>query len=236
VFERAASLWRRLTRKPAHAHAAAEDDRRVWVRRHVSVETQVAAADGGPATPARIVDVSSGGVQLRIGRDFEAGELLTLELPSRAGEPPATVLACVAHTRPDGDSGWVIGCRFSAKLSDADLSALGAGRSRSALPDSRNWSRNECKGKAAYRIVPDDGEAPREAKVLNISPGGVALLVEGHVPTGALLSTELLAPDGRTVVTILACVVHVAAPSERERVLGCNFIREIGDEELKALG
>jgi len=235
VFDRTAALWRRLTHRPSSVHPAAEEDRRVWVRRHVNVQTRVAPASGDePATPARVVDVSSGGVQLRIGRAFQAGELLTLELPKRGGEQSATLLACVAYARPDGEE-WAVGCRFSAELSDADLATFGAARSRAEPPDGRNWSRYDCRVKAVYQVIPDGGEARREAKVLNISPGGVALLVEEDVSAGVLLSTELHAPDGRSAVTILACVVHVTVQSENERVLGCNFIQELGDEDLQAL-
>lgn len=235
VFERTTSLWRRLTKRPSPVRPAAEQDRRVWVRRQVNVNTQVAPAGGDePATPARVVDVSTGGVQLRVGRSFRVGDLLTLELPKRAGEQSATVLACVAHARPDGDGEWAVGCRFSAELSDADLAAFGAARSRSAPPDDRNWSRYACQVRAVYQVVPD-GEERREAKVLNISPGGVALLVHEDVPAGSLLSAELHAPDGRAAVTILACVVHVSVQSDDERILGCNFIQELGDEDLQAL-
>ena len=36
-------------------------------------------------------------------------------------------------------------------------------------------------------------------------------------------------------MTILACVVHVTVRSEREHILGCNFIRELSEEDLAAL-
>ena len=71
--------------------------------------------------------------------------------------------------------------------------------------------------------------------MLNISAGGVAMIVQHEVRAGALLSAELHAPAGQTVVTILACVVHVIAQSGHERVLGCNFIQELGENDLKAL-
>jgi hypothetical protein len=203
----------------------------------VQVDTRVASksGDGEPSLPARIVDVSSGGVQLVVGRAFEPGELLTLELPARDGELSVDVLACVAHARPTGDKEWFVGCRFSAELSDADLAALGAARAKSVLPDSRTWSRFPSEATAVYQIIPDDdGGVHRTAKVLNISPGGVALLVDHDVRTGALLSAELHGPHGHAA-TILAFVVHVTVQSERERVIGCNFIRELGEEDLQAL-
>ncbi len=242
MFERAASLWSRLTQKSAWenpgAGQVAEEDRRLRARHPVSIETKVtpAAADEAESSlSARILDVSSGGVKLVVGRAFEQGDLLTLELPAPAGEPAVSVLACVVHARPERDAEWVLSCRFSAELNDADLTAFGATRAKPAESDGRNWSRFPCEVKAVYQIIPDEDDVRREAKVLNISAGGVAMLVEHDVRAGALLSAELHAPDGQAVVTILACVVHVVVQSEHERVLGCNFIQALGENELKAL-
>ena len=47
------------------------------------VETRVTPATGEAESSlnARILDVSSGGVRMEVGRFFEPGDLLTLELP-----------------------------------------------------------------------------------------------------------------------------------------------------------
>jgi c-di-GMP-binding flagellar brake protein YcgR len=241
VFERATSLWRRLTHQPAPSHAAAalaeEEERRVWVRRHVSIETRVTPASGEDETglSARILDVSSGGVKIQLSRSFEAGDLLTLELPAAAGSPLVTVLACVAHSRATDEGEWIVGCRFSAELSEADLAAFGASRTKSPLPDGRNWSRFTCEVTAVYQVLADDEEFRRTAKVLNISAGGFAVIVDHDVRAGALLSAELHAPAGQTVVTILACVVHVTVESDGRRTLGCNFIHQLSEDDLQAL-
>jgi c-di-GMP-binding flagellar brake protein YcgR len=241
VFERAASLWNRLTQKPAWespgAGQTAEEDRRLRARHPVGLETKVTPAAGAAESSfsARILDVSSGGVKLAVCRPFEQGDLLTVELPAAADEPSVSVLACVVRAQPEGDAEWVLGCRFSAELNDADLAAFGAARSKPDDSDGRNWSRFPCEIKAIYQIIPDEDDVRREAKVLNISAGGVAMIVEHDVRAGALLSAELHAPAGQTVVTILACVVHVIAQSEQERVLGCNFIQELSANDLKAL-
>ena len=102
-------------------------------------------------------------------------------------------------------------------------------------PDGRNWSRFACEVTAVYQVLGDDGETCREAKVLNISAGGFAVAVDHDIRAGALLSAELHAPTGRTVVTILACVVHVTVESDGQRTLGCNFIHELSEEDLQAL-
>jgi hypothetical protein len=62
----------------------------------------------------------------------------------------------------------------------------------------------------------------------------MALLVDEQINTGELLSTELQDAQGRPVLTILACVVRVQSVSEG-LILGCNFIRELGDKDLQAL-
>jgi hypothetical protein len=78
------------------------------------------------------------------------------------------------------------------------------------------------------------GDQPRsEAKVLNISASGIGLLVGAATRTGTLLSLELLGPGGQAS-KVLACVVH-AAPHDDQWALGCNFIRELTEQELKAL-
>ena len=240
MLESAASLWRRLTHQPRGRPTGApiaEPDRRVWVRRHVSAETRVVptSAPDEASVSARIVDLSPGGVKLLIGRAFQPGDLLTLETPAQAGEASVAVLACVAHSQPEGDGEWSVGCRFSAELSAADLADLGAARARPASPDSRNWSRFRSEATAVYQVVSDGEEVRREARVLNLSPAGVALSVDHEVRAGALLSAELHAPDGRPVVTILACVVHVTVESSGQRVLGCNFIQELSEQDLQRL-
>lgn len=243
MFERATSLWNRLTRRPAPGTLAGrpdaeEEDRRLWVRRPVNnVETRVTPATGEaePSLSARILDVSSGGVRLEVGRFFEPGDLLTLELPPQGSASSVSVLACVVFCQTKGEDRFVLGCRFSAELGAADLAAFGANKTRPDLLDSRNWSRFPCQVRAVYQVVPDDGSPAREAKVLNISAGGAALVVDHDIRAGALLSAELHAPDGKAVVTILACVVHVVVESEHERVLGCNFIQELSEQDLRAL-
>ncbi len=130
---------------------------------------------------------------------------------------------------------WVVGCRFSAELGDADLAALGASRSKASSSDNRSWARSPCHVKAVYQLVGEDDDVRREATVLNISPGGVALSVDQDIRAGALLSAELSPPGGHAVVNILACVVHVTVRSEREHILGCNFIQELSEDGLAAL-
>jgi len=41
--------------------------------------------------------------------------------------------------------------------------------------------------------------------------------------------------DGKVARTMLACVVHVTTQTSGPWALGCNFIRQLTEEELKSL-
>jgi hypothetical protein len=234
MFERAAALWRRLIHgEPAPAPATPEAERRVWVRHPADLTTQV-RADGGPGFSARIRDVSLGGVQLIADHPVEAGELLTVALPSAGAAPDVLVLACVVHCRQVGPGEWAVGCHFACELDEDDLRAFGAGRTRPTPPDNRAWDRYACDVRAVCQVANAD-DAGWAAQVLNVSASGLALLADRAVPAGALLSAELHGPHDNPPLTILACVVHVTDRGDGRHALGCNFIRELSEADLRSL-
>ena len=79
-------------------------------------------------------------------------------------------------------------------------------------------------------------EATLQARVRNISLGGINLVVNRHFKPGDLLNVELPGGEGRPPNQVLACVVHVTPRSAGEWALGCNFSRELSDEDLRAFG
>lgn len=70
--------------------------------------------------PATIRDISNGGLSLTLGRRFERGSGLAIELPTEDGTS-TTVLARVAHVRPYPEGGWQLGCEFVSHLSDEEV-------------------------------------------------------------------------------------------------------------------
>jgi c-di-GMP-binding flagellar brake protein YcgR len=240
----AVTFWRWLTGQPVSLDAKdapaesgeANDERRVWLRYAADLNTRCAEVgdDGETGIAATIRDISRGGLKVIASRRFEPGTVLSVELPSVSGESALAVLMCVVRAQPHGDTEWAMGCRFSGELSDEQLQAFGAARTRPTPPDARGWSRFPCEAKAIYQRVGERDTAPRSAHVLNISAAGMALVTDEEIAIGELLSTELHHATGKTIVTILACVVHVQQ-TEEGRVLGCNFIRELNDADLKAL-
>jgi hypothetical protein len=183
---------------------------------------------------ARVQDVSRGGINLVVSRPFQGGELLSVELPGVDGQAPSTVLACVvrAEAWPGGE--WSLGCTFAAELGDDDLHWFGAKRVKPAEPDLRTWVRFPCTARASFQLVREPADRPHPARVVNISPCGVGLLTDAPVGAGELLSVELSDGNGKVVLTTLASVARVTARGERETLLGCNFIAELGDKEMGA--
>jgi hypothetical protein len=92
-----------------------------------------------------------------------------------------------------------------------------------------------CQARAAYQVVrsPESGSL-QPAELLNISAGGVAMQASEALEVGLLLSLELSRNDA-VVVTTLASVVRTATAADGGRLVGCNFIRELPEEQIQAL-
>jgi hypothetical protein len=234
MFQRLLGMWRRLV----GGEADTDEDRRVWVRYPSSVETVVQAVKGGDSRlAARVGNVSRGGIRLVINHLFKPGDLISIDLPGGPAELCSTVLACVVHAQPvPGTSGeWGLGCSFLEELSDTELAALGARKQKPAPEDNRTWVRFRCDVTATCQLIEDPDRKSWPARVVNISANGIGLLVDQPVPTGSLLSLNLENTAHHSARTILACVVHSTSRPEHEWALGCNFIRELSESDLKAL-
>lgn len=232
------SFWRRLVGRGdgTSATAVENEERRLWVRYPANLATVVQPAQ--TPEPERISsiirDISLGGANLVADRQFEPGQVITVELPLREGDETQSVLACVVRAVEEKPGQWALGCVFSRELAGEDLEGLGARRIRNRSSDKRVWMRFPTNVEATFQKVGDINNEASSARVLNISASGVGLLVNEKVETGALLSVELLG-HGQVRRTILACVVHVSPREDSEWALGCNFIRELNEQDLKAL-
>lgn len=236
MFERTRSFWRWLAGGERPGPGEGEDERRAWVRYAADREITIipdSEADG-PGLAARIQDVSRGGIRLLVGRPVESGAMLRVELPARNGHP-TIVLACVVHASPSPSGEWSLGCSFSTELGDDDLRLLGGQRVRAPSADQRNWERFPSKAKAFYRPAAREDADPKPARLLNVSPNGAGLRVTEALDPGLLLSLEFENEAGKKVLSILGCVVYTAEQSDAAWYIGCTFIRELYDEDLREL-
>jgi hypothetical protein len=74
------------------------------------------------AWTATVKDISLTGIGLLLGRRFEPGILLAVEVPAEGA--PQLLLARVMHTRPHGEGVWLIGCELVNPLAEDELKAL----------------------------------------------------------------------------------------------------------------
>jgi hypothetical protein len=230
------TFWRRLMGQPApvpHSDCAVDDDRRLWARYRTDLRGNLHLAAERPKVLADVRDLSLGGANLLVETPLPIGQMLTLELPTDAGETH-TVLACVVRAVPEGGK-WSLGCVFSCELSVADLDRLGAQKARAGADDQRVWMRFECAVRAQIRSFSDPVDASHAVQVLDISASGIGLLVPAPLEAGSLLTVDLLDQAGRKVCSILACIVHTKQRSDGSHAIGCNFIRELSEEELASL-
>jgi hypothetical protein len=240
MLQRTVSLLRRLVPwqlgPTSPRRLTGEEERRMRARYPANIEVPCRPAGAGDeaSLPARVRNISLGGISLIVNRHFKPGDLLTVELPGGEGRPANQVLACVVHVTPRTAGEWALGCNFSRELTDEDLRAFGARQQRPVPADQRNWERFPCHVRALCQSVGAGDQPPSEAEVLNISASGIGLLVGTATATGTLLSLELLGPHGGQASKVLACVVH-AAPRADQWAIGCNFIRELTEQELRAL-
>jgi hypothetical protein len=226
------SFWRRLVGGSEHTQTT-EDDRRVWVRYPANLEATFQPPGDTSRFAARVRDISRGGVNLVADRAFQPGDHLSLELPTPSRQTHS-VLACIVRVSPGEPGQWALGCTFARELSDEDLEDFGARRQKHAPSDQRTWMRFPCNIRVSYQHVGED-DTSHDAQVQNISASGIALLVDEPVDTGVLLTVEMHAAAGTEVLTILACVVHAAKEGADRWALGCNFIRELSEEDLHVL-
>ena len=56
-----------------------------------------------------------------------------------------------------------------------------------------------------------------------------------RIEPGVLLSMELRSKTDAPVLTIVGCIVHISEAGPGEWLVGCNFVRELDDEELRKL-
>ncbi len=74
--------------------------------------------------PARIRDLSTGGLCLVLGRRFEPGAGLAVEAPSAEDGSPSILLVRVVNVRANGPGSWALGCALVSPLSDEELQGL----------------------------------------------------------------------------------------------------------------
>ena len=105
-------------------------ERRAWIRYQSNLETvcepisALSAEEAASGWPAKVRDISAGGVGLSVGRRFEPGSVLLIELTSGEDETSYVAPVRVVHATLDGDGRWILGCAFTRRLDDEQMRSL----------------------------------------------------------------------------------------------------------------
>ncbi len=239
MFERTVSLWRRLMHPgdDFSGTAAVEEDRRSAVRFPADgqVRYQMVTANEPAGRQARVRNISVNGVNLLADHECAPGELLNIHLEGGAGAPAKSVLACVVHVSAEEEGTWSLGCTFARGLAIEDLQPFTENTIPALRVEQRARPRFTCAVSASYQRVGQPAGEVCPATVLNISTTGVGLVVREPLTPGTLLNVTLGPARQVAAQTMLSCVVHMSDHQEGEWALGCNFITELRERDLKLL-
>lgn len=91
---------------------------------NLATSCRLAASVKGDTVPARVRNISAGGVSLVLGHEFTSGALIALELRNTGRNFARTlqvrVIYCIEH--PSGD--WILGGAFVSPLTDDEVKAF----------------------------------------------------------------------------------------------------------------
>jgi hypothetical protein len=100
----------------------------------------------------------------------------------------------------------------------------------------RAWVRYPCHLDIVYwKSTGSATEACRSARVLDISAGGVCMLLNRPFEPGTVLTLQLENSEQGCTRTLLVHVVHVRPHSHSEWMVGCAFDSKVSEDDARAL-
>jgi hypothetical protein len=76
---------------------------------------------------------------------------------------------------------------------------------------------------------------PWKAMIHDLSTTGVGMVLNQSFEQGTQLAIELNSPDGLLIYTVLTSVVHATRQPNGSYLVGCSFVRELSEDELRNL-
>jgi PilZ domain len=217
------------------AGQATIDERRASVRFPCDLETscQPIAERTGDAWPARVLDLSAGGVALELSRRFERGAMLSVRLESPDGETSRTLFVRVVHATAQLDGSWRLGCALAGELGQEELQAFQAAPVRPNEPDCRAWVRFACDVEAPCQALAPARPGTWSARIVDVSPGGMSLLLPDQFERGTLLSIELPVSKPGQPKQVMLRVLRSRPLGSHLWELGCELADHLSDADLQ---
>src|SRR2546421_526560 len=101
--------------------------------------------------------------------------------------------------------------------------------------DRRAWTRAESMRPIPRRIYLVDTFQPLDAWIIDLSQGGLALLLTRPLRLGTLLFIELESAPDAEPVKVWASAVRCGATDDANWVIGCEFVNRLSEGELTAI-
>jgi PilZ domain len=230
-----------MTIRSATAHDELEvrspdAERRSSVRRRTTFGITYRILDGDERrVEARVRDLSTLGIGFVVPTPLRLSALLEIELRSPKSLLVRQVLARVVHLCEETPRTWIAGCAFVNELSTEELKLFHAEAVRPSAGDNRRWVRFPCNVETVcYTCETSPGER-RPARILNVSPGGIGLLLPVQFGQGTLLRFELPAGVDQPARILLVRVARVIEQAPGMWFLGCEFAHQLDEDELRML-
>ncbi|MCI0639967.1 MAG: PilZ domain-containing protein [Gemmataceae bacterium] len=92
-----------------------------------------------------------------------------------------------------------------------------------------------CAPATAGKVILDDNTPFLRAWIVNLSEGGLALVVEQPLEVGQLLNIQMKSAASDNLVQLAAQVAHCTQQSRVEWFIGCEFLTPLSKEQLDEL-
>lgn len=207
-------------RKDSRFKATKPDAVRVSVRR-------ADRADGQDISGV-LLDLSRGGLRLRIDETLPVGTEIELTLSAPKAEVEIQSSAIVRWTQPAYPSGWVVGCSLDIQIEESSVQELASIGALERRLDSRRAISFHAEAKTEL------DQTYKPFQVVNLSAGGFCGIGQG---IGAKLGDALLIRipgDGKAATLVKSRVVWVEATGDAE-TFGCTFVSRNGRAQMQAM-
>jgi hypothetical protein len=104
---------------------------------------------------------------------------------------------------------------------------------RSRQPEVRRWVRFPSRVALTYRPAALAPDVRRSGQARDVCPGGLGLLVNARLRKGELLSVDLPGKSRGEPLSLLSSVRHCRPGVGGLWAVGCSFIRDLSEEELR---
>jgi hypothetical protein len=214
---------------------SASEDRRRAERHWVTLQACCWLVDGGPVLKAHVHDISNLGIAMIVPQCLPIRALLEMDLQLVNGNPVRRIMARVVHADEQDSGWWLIGCAFITELEASEVQVFDARALRARGHGQRRWMRFPCNvGTMSCMSNTRPGEK-HPASVLNISPGGIGLLLHRPFDQGTILRCDWTASKNQPAQTFEIRVVRVVEQSPGLWFLGGEFTDRLSDELLNLL-